>query len=794
MKKLLLAMLLVSMVFCASAQKVQVFGQVKDFKNKSPLSYVTITCATLDGKIITGTTTTNQGTFKLFKLPKAKLSLSFQFIGYKKTQKNIDLTKSKSPIDLGTFLLQENAEHLSEVEIQSKVVSVAQKIDKRVYNIDKNLLAVGSNSLEILETIPSVDVNQLSGTVSLRGNENVQLLVNGKPSNLKTEQLLKQIPSNTIKQIEIITNPSAKYTSEGMSGIINVILKKNTKIGFNGNIVIGIKHSKNTRPDIILNANYKVGRINFYSSYNTSWGDYETFNNIERTTTNLLQDIDFLNNSNLHSFKFGADIELSKQSLLSLYTNQNFDNNSLSTHTKTTQNTTILFDNRRFSTYKQKDASYNIDYVYNFDDTGQNLELELNYSINKNPEHTVNSEITNPTTKEYNYTNDIEDTKKLWLFNIDYTKPIESGSIEFGLEYRKQNFYNRIITDQEAPSTNTSNIQPIGNTSLNYDRDIYSGYISYTQEFNQLAIQIGLRAEQFKLDALFLNTQQGTSSITDQIFSLYPSASINYHISSKDELQLAYSRRVDRPSAYQLTPIQEWASPLTIAKGNINITPQFTNSIELNYTKTINKGYLSIGTFYRRTNDKIGRILQRDMANSELLISSFTNYDFADSYGFEISGSYKLQKWWTIRPSFETYIQDSQGVLNSHFEMIKNTIIKGRISNSFKVSKKLSFQLSTIHRGKSQNVQYTIQPYTMVNIAGKLKILNGKGNITLRGTDIFNNVNFDYSSTNPFQQKGKYILEYDSIFLGFSYNFGSGKNKRKSRKYRDSNESQGGMF
>lgn len=794
MKKFLLTILLFGMVLSTYSQKNQISGKIIDAKSKIAIPYVNITCKQKDGTIITGTITNDQGFFHLKKLPKTKLTLSFQFIGYTTTLKEVDLTNKSSKHHLGTIQIQENNHQLHEIEIDSESSSMVQKIDRKIFNVGKDLISTGGTSLEMLENIPSIDVNQLSGSISLRGNENVQILINGKPSNIDTEQLLKQIPSNSIKSIEIITNPSAKHTPEGMSGIINIILKKNTKIGFNGNVSVGIKHSRNTRPDVSLNANYKIGTTNFYTNYSSSWGDYETFNNLERPNDNLFQDIDFLNNSVSHNFKFGVDIDVSPKSILSLYTSQNFDNNSLTTNTTILENANLLFNNKRFSKYKQKDETYNIDYLYHLDDKGQNIELELTHSLTKNPEVTTNSESINPLSKEHNYSNDIKDTRKLWLFNIDYVKPITAGKIELGLEFRKQNFYNNILTDQEVQVSSPPTLQPIGNTTLDYHREIYSGYINFNKTYEKLSFQIGLRLEQFNLDANFSNTEQGNSNLNDRIFSLYPTASVNYELSKKDDLQLAYSRRVDRPSAYQITPIQEWASPLTISQGNMNLVPQFTNSLELNYTKTISKGYLSFGTFYRRTNDKIGRILQRDTANSNLLISSFTNYDFSDSYGIEILGSYKPQKWWTIRPSFETYIQDSQGILNGNFETIKNTLIKARLSNSFKASKNLSFQLSAIHRGKSENIQYIVQPYTMINLGARLKVFEGKGSITFRGTDIFNNVNFEYSSNNPFAQTGNYTLEYDSVYLGFSYNFGSGKNKSKGRKYRDDNESQGGMF
>ena len=789
MKRLLILILLLGTYFC-QAQNQRLTGTILDKKNNHPLPFVTITCKNTSNKILTGSISDEKGNFKIENLPKENLLLTFQFIGYKTFEKKIDLKKNSK---IGIVFLEENTTQLDEVEIQGETSTIVQKIDRKVINVGNDLTASGATSLEMLENIPSVDINQLSGTISLRGNENVRVLVNGKPSNVNTAQLLKQIPSNSVKSVEIITNPSAKHTPEGMSGIINLILKKNTKIGFNGNLVAGVKHSRNTKPDIILNTNYKTGITNFYLNYNTSWGDYETFNNLTRVDSDLSQNLYFLNNSENHNIKFGVDIDITTKSILSIYTYQNFDKNSLATNTLVHENNSLVFDNKSFSDYNQKDETYNIDYVYNFDSKGQHLEIEFNHSITKNPEKTTNEELINPDSKEYNYTNNIKDIRKLWLLNIDYIKPIKSGKLEFGVEFRKQDFYNLILTDREHINDSAS-LELVGSTTLNYDKSIYSGYLNFNKEFKKISIQAGIRLEQFNLDAHFSNTEQGNTHLKNAIFSWYPSASVLYSFTEKGKLQFAYSRRIDRPSAYQVTPIQEWFSPLTISRGNLNLQPQFTNSLELNYTRTITKGYISFGTFYRRTNDKIGRLLQKDNQNPDRTINSFTNYDFADSYGIELSASFKPIKWWTLRPAFETYIQDSQGVLNNNLETVKNTLVKGRISNSFKASKKLSFQLSGIFRGKSENIQYTVQPYTMINAGARLKVFEGKGSITLRGTDIFNNVNFDYTSNTPFIQKGKYTLEYNSIYLGFSYNFGSGKNKSKGRKYRDSNEAQGGMF
>lgn len=281
--------------------------------------------------------------------------------------------------------------------------------------------------------------------------------------------------------------------------------------------------------------------------------------------------------------------------------------------------------------------------------------------------------------------------------------------------------------------------------------------------------------------------------ISDKIFSIYPSAFVTYDASEKNQFQVSYSRRVDKPGIDQVTPIQEWTSPLSVSVGNRNLVPQFTNSFELNYTRTIKNGYLSFGTFYRKTNNIIGKIISVDATNLDRQILSYTNYNSAESYGLEFSSRFKPFKWWTLRPSTNLYFRDNQGIINNNLEIVNNTFFSARISNSFRASKKLRFSLSTSYRGNNKNILSEIDDFFLVNVAARYAVFNGNGAITIRGTDIFDGYKLDFTTTNPFPQVGQFTLEYSSIYVGFSYNFGKGKNRERDRKYREENETQGSM-
>jgi outer membrane receptor protein involved in Fe transport len=767
-------------------------GKIIDSKTKKPLLYVNVICKDNKNVIFSGGITDEKGNFLIKNIPLKTFFVNIQFIGYKTIERSISLSENQPKIDLSTIYLEEESKNLEEVIVSSETSTIVQKIDRKVIHVGKDLASAGTNSLQLLENIPSVQVDFSAGTINLKGNNNVRVLIDGKPSNLSPAKLLKQIPAASIKSVELITNPSAKYNPEGMSGIINFILKKNTTIGFNGAINIGAEHSTNTRPTASLDLNYRKGKVNIYTNYSFDIGKFETFASFNRSDKDLTQDINYLDNSTSNYIKAGIDFYINKKNTISFYTSQSISDTDFSVDTEVIDNSNLAFNTFNLSQFDTNEQAYNIDYKLDLDDKGQNIELEVHYTKTTDPENDFLNETVNPSSKIYNYTNIVTNNSDTYLVNLDYTKPISGGKLELGLEARIQNTYNNIITNQEIETLGSLIATPKGNSTLNYDRKIYSGYGNYTKEFKKITFQGGLRLEHFTVDGLFSNTAQAAMPpYNDEFLTLYPSAYFTYYASDKNEFQIGYSKRVDRPGIDQITPIQEWTSPLTISVGNSTLQPQFTNSFEINYTRNIKKGYLSFGTFYRNTNDKIGRIINIDPTNENRQILSYENYENADSYGFEFSSSFKPTNWWSFRPSANLYIQDSQGLINNKHESIKNTLFSARISNSFKATKKLSFQLSSFYRGKSEGVQFKTKPYFLVNAAAQLSILKGNGAISLRGTDIFDGYLLDFSATNPFPQTGKFSLEYSSVYLGFSYDFGSGKNRARDRKDREDNETQG---
>ncbi|MGJ8744723.1 TonB-dependent receptor domain-containing protein [Polaribacter sp.] len=776
-------------------------GKVIDKSTKEVLPYVNIVIRDFAKKILTGGITDENGLFEIKDIPKGKSLVEVQYIGFKLYSKKISITNKNKELNLGTIALEEDNATLDEVVVRAETSTVVQKVDRKVINVGKDLTAAGTTASELLNNVQSVSVDSQSGAISLRGNDNVRVLVDGKPTNISAAQLLKQIPSTSIKSIELITNPSAKYNPEGMSGIINIILNKNANMGFNGSVDTGITAGHYVRYNASTNMNYKTGKINFFGNYGYNGG--ENFNKgfVDRPGQNN-QDFQFVNDNQSHLVKIGADIYLNDKNTLSFYTTKNWFNGGGSGRTLVNTANNVLISNANNQQLQEnKSNTYNVNYKIDFEKEGHNLEFEATYSNTDSPEDAQNTDILKNANdadyKIYNYTNDIENDRNNSLINIDYTNPIsKDGKLELGLEYRTNSTANTNLTDQEREirdvNRTITGYERVGNSSFDYDRKIYSGYINYGHKFGKLTMQLGTRFEQYEIEGTF-KEEFASEKIIDKINSLYPSVFFTYAASNKNQFQLSYSRRVDRPSIGQLNPIREWSTPLITSVGNPDLNPQFTNSFEVNYTRQIKNGSLTFGSFYRKINDNISRVTYADPLDPEVKqILSFTNFDDTSSYGLELSANYKVNNWWRINASTDFYSQKQLGIVSQNAPRIEvtNEVFNARISNSFKASKNLRFQLFAMYRGPSEDIQWKVENMWMVNTGASLDVLKGKGTINFRVNDIFKGMKFAFNSSSPFVQNGKFNWESQTAYLGFNYRFGSGKNKAKSRRQRDDNTKQ----
>lgn len=791
-----------------------IFGKVLDAKLNQALPYVNIIIKNTKGEIQTGGISLDDGTFKIEKVIEGDIIVSIQYIGYKTYNKNVTIGKGNYRVNLGNIMLEEEAEGLDAITVIAETSTIQQKVDRKVITIGKDLAATGTAS-ELMVGIPSVSVDAQTGDISLRGNQNVRVMVDGKLSNIPSSQLLKQIPSTAIKAIELITNPSAKYNPEGMSGIINIVLHKNTMVGFNGNISTSVSHEVEAKFNSAINLNYRTGKFNVYTNYSNNIAKGVNNGHVERPENNSEQFFEFLTNRKSHLFKVGVDVYINDKNTVSLFTNQNIAKNGIISNTQAIFNNDNSFNQSQslVGDGENNSSQYNLDYKLDFKKDGHNIELEVDHNI-FNEDNPVDYMVllgNQDSYQDFNETDRVSTT-----VNLDYVNPVSDNSkLELGLQARLFN------TDIDYASTGESfspsgTLEPTPSTVFDYTRDIFSAYATFSKKFDKWTYQVGVRAESVSVDALALRTDM-TSNVTtptafnNDYFEVYPSAFFTYTPSEKNSYQLSYSRRVDRPGIGQVNPIKEWSTPLISSFGNQSLEPQFTNSLELNYTRNLKdrKGSITAGVFYRAISDEINRALfiDRSDISSGRIILTHDNFDDTSAYGVEVSSSYRPTKWWSINGSFDFYSQTQKGIAESlnapletatiddiitEIDEVDNVAWNFKMFNNFKVSKKISLTAFAFYRGQNQTIQFDIDPMYFVNLGARVSFAEGKGSFNLNFNDVFNTMHFSGTGSKPYQQDIFFNWESHTVSAGLSYRFGGGKYRAKSRKRRDKNEKSGG--
>lgn len=790
------------MLSMQAQNNLTITGKVTD-KSNQPISYATVTVK--EGEtVITGSITDDNGDFEVKSLASKNYTVEIQFIGYKPYVGKADLTTGQKIFSLNRITLADEATQLEGVEVIAERSTIEQKIDRKVINVGRDLTTAGATASEIMNNIPSVNVDQ-DGKISLRGNQNVRVLVDGRPTNVDPAQLLKQIPSTSIKKIELITNPSAKYNPEGMSGIINIVLHKNSNDGFNGSLNAGITFAKEPKFNNSLDMNYRTGKVNFFGNVGSNFGKYFNDGFIKRFDNNSQQVLDIVNDNESYLYKIGMDFYIDDNNTLSFYTNQNGTDGTGNVDTDIRYLNGDQPNVLQFGEYltDNNSGAYNLAYKHKFKKEGHTLDFEGNYN---DYDQTQNANFDTTTftdpANQVVYSDKIVDKRETTTLNLDYVNPLsEKSTLELGAEARVIRTSNDYTTGNE--------LVPIDSRSSNYtyDIDIYSAYATFGQKFEKFSYQLGARFESYKAKAN-LNVNNGNVAFDDDYLTVYPSAYLTYNLNEKNMFQLSYSRRVDRPSLEQTKPIREFSTPLVTGLGNQELQPQFTNSVELNYTKMLEKGSFTGGVYYRIINDEINRVLYSDETtdNPNDLIMSWANFDNNSAYGFELSANYKITKWWDVQPSIDFSNISQKGLVSvlregttDEFDFVRKEIdasaFNARLNSNFKATKNLSFLLFGFYRGGVNGIQNDSKEMYKIDMGGRYSLLNNKMSISLRFNDVFNMMEYGFDSRNPYPSTGVFRWESQSLYFGINYMFGGGKNRALQRKYREDNTKQGGgMF
>ena len=789
-------------------------------------------------EVILGTMiSASNGDFSFENLPimGASFKLVFSGIGYKKLEKpvsfNIKMNGGQSmqemmamvDKDLGNIKLEENPNELASVTVTSTAKPQFEMgIDRKVFNVDKNLTSTGQTAVEVMKNIPNLNVD-IDGNVTLR-NATPTLLIDNRPTTLTMDQ----IPADIIDRVEIITNPSSKYDATGgNAGILNIVLKKNRKNGYNGGIRTGLdmRGKFNGGGDINLRDN----KINFSANANvngrksigTSENIREILGALNPTSVKTINNN--TSNGSFNFFRTGLDYLPDNRNTFSLYGNivkGSFNNigdqeidSIISGKTKA-----YTLDNNSHFEFLNKGGQ--LSYKHLFADKGHEISTDFNYNESEsNNWSTINSTILNQRSEGVG-------NNKNYTYNLDYVREFKNEmKFETGVRYNYRSEYNK--RDQFRNNVLLANIS----NPYNYDEKTYAAYSNLSFKKNNFSYQLGLRAESRDYNGAILNTR-GLDSLrfrNTYPISLFPSAFINYKKNDKEDFQLNYSKRISAPNFFQLLPFPDYSDPQNIQIGNPGLKPQFTHSFEVAYNNAYKKGSNFLATaYYKYSTDLITNYVYRDInrANNNgdsAFFTSYINANTATVYGLELSNKTAVTKWWDLNLSFNLFKSAIEATIPG--QNVNNDLTSwfSKMNNTFKLSKTLSFQFSGQYQAKTilppggsssrgggfggpggggfGGPQSTAQGYNLpvydfdMAIRKEWAIKGGNtASLSFSVNDVFKTrVNKTYSESLYFIQNQTRVRDQQFFRVNFSYRFGKFDMNLLRRKNNKMEEGGGGM-
>jgi iron complex outermembrane recepter protein len=627
-------------------------GKIVDGTTNNPLDFVNVALLKeADASPATGVVSDEKGDFELPRVPNGKYILRISFVGYNTIELPLRVTDRE--LDMGMIKLMEDSKRLSEVEVVGQGTQMRFEIDKKVFSVDQNIASAGGSATEVLQNIPSVDVDN-EGNVSLRNNSNVEVWINGKPSGLTVEnraQILQQMPAESIESIEIMTNPSARYNPEGTSGIINLVLKKNRRGGYYGSASLGSMWAFGANPGVNagVNFNYSSGKFDAYMNMGYramnfaggGWSDRYSLNAMGDTTMLLQQ-----NNSRFFGYsgvfaRAGIDYRLNDKNSIGIsgfgMIGTGGGSNDINYILKNHQQQTVLRDYNRYNASDGGRPGMNVslDYKWEIDKKGSNLMSSLSYSTHKrySDESYLQREKPSKDTTSHILQN-FQGQNKEWQFKLDYTQKFtEKDRLEAG--------WQSTLQDRFGPNsaTDLKTNQPLYAyfNEFVYKEQVHAAYVTYGNRFDNLSLQGGLRGEYFWRHPI--NSMMDGSGVKqtedygeEGQIQLFPSFFAAYSLPENNELQFNASRRVSRPRGRQVNPFRDYSDSTNISYGNLDLSPEYTAVMELNYLKTWDNHSISSSVYHRFTDDVIERV---SYMNGNVMESSYMNVTKSASSGME---------------------------------------------------------------------------------------------------------------------------------------------------------------
>lgn len=772
----LLIVLLFPFLLTAQQTIWKVKGQVTDSLKGVPIELATVLLrgAALNNPIV-GTTTDANGYFEL-QCDSNVFNLEVRFMGY--LNKRIDnLRPAEAVTDLGKILLAPAVQNVEEVTIQGERSLTEFHLDKRVFYVGQDISSSGSSALEVLNNVPSVSVS-IEGIISLRGSSGVQILIDGKPSVLADEQsnALGTITADMIEKIEVITNPGANYQSEGTSGIINIVLKKEEKRGLNGSISIntGIPHNHS----IGLSLNRRTEHFNLFTQIGAGYRSLPRYNNAVNEnrvdTVSILSDGTSYRNEQFYNLVLGTDYHINKRNVLTLSGNVAYEveQQPSTTHFVREENGVTVSEWERTESTEATNPKYQYDLQYKkeFKDSNEHTLLftTLGKFFGKDQSSEFDNRVISGTT-DYNQQRTYTNFKQSdFTFSLDYVKPFRKHvKLESGAQYVINNVGNNYEVQNQVSGEWLTNDSLTNN--FEYLQKVLGVYATGAYEGTKWGIKAGLRVENTDLHTRLITTgQKNYRNYTN----LFPTLHTSYKVSRYVSLQAGYSRRIYRPRLWDLNPFFNISNNFNIRRGNPDLQPEYTDSYELTSIYILKKASINFGAYYRYTTDVIERVsVFENNVNTVLPMNIGINH----TLGLELNFKYSPVKWFTVNGDANYNYFNRRGSFNGQVFDFTGDKWTSRVTTRFKLSKIVDFELSGNYESGYKTIQGSALQTAYMDAGVRVKLLKGKGVIDLGVRDLFAS-RLDRSIVD---QSAYYLYSYGKrgrfITLGFSYGFGKGE-------------------
>ncbi|PWD98635.1 TonB-dependent receptor domain-containing protein [Marinilabilia rubra] len=782
--------------------KGEITGKIIDQSENTPMEFATIAIYSPDSTLVEGGITDANGEFS-FSLKPGSYFMEVQFVAYEKeTINNISVKDRRSGVDLGTIYLRPSTTNLNEVTVRGEKSEMVIGVDRKIFNVGKDLSNTGNSAAEILDNIPTVAVDA-EGNISLRGSGGVRLLIDGKPSGLVNSgsaDALRALQGNMVERVEVITNPSARYEAEGMVGIINIVLKKDERYGVHGSFETSVAHPQ--RYQLGANVSFRQEKINYFFNYGVRYGEREGdgYSNqyFPQATapfhTRLDRDRDRTGWSN--NLRAGADFFINPTTTLTAAGMFDYDNEENFTDVRyrdytdnSGQKGDLYQETRRYD--KEKETEYDVEFSLNLEKIfdPDNEEHKLNaftqYILD---DETEDSEIEEEVILGTNDPDDIENQQVLneekeenFMVQADYVYPFsEYGRFETGIRgefrtitnpYEVQNQVNGDwITDEDFTN------------DFEYDESVTAMYVQGANRWGNISTQLGLRAEYSDIGTYL---KQGDESNDRSYFDFFPTVHTTYHFSNYSSWQISYSRRIDRPHFWHLNPFYGLSDSRNLRRGNPNLEPEYTDAYESGYVYTPGRSSFYAGIYYRYTTGVEERI--NFVTDGGITISEPRNLAERHAYGAETNVSFEPFKWWNLSGNVNFYRMQTDGSFddNGNVQDLSSDTYSWdtRINSRMRWDNDLNFQTTFFYRGEQETTQGIRKPFYMMNMSLSKDILKGDGTLTLNVRDVLNSRKFRYEITQPdLKSTNQFRWSTRSIRLSFIYRLNQKKQPGSGRQ------------